>query len=261
MNLTSASVVLRERSSLEVADLSLRFIRALSPVLYLRLGAFTLLPAYLLCVGLRYVADLEWGWVWLTAAALCVASGAPFTVAAGRLLFARTVTVGEVLGETLRRSPTYATLQVLRTLFLALSALTLIGPFVVAVQTVYLPEVVLLEGAGVRQGLGRASRFLRGRSGAGLEMLLLLSCAFFLAILLAELIGQALVHVVFEVDVPFESLGDGGSIFALAGAFLAVPFASTFRFLSYINERTLRDGWDVQVRFMGIRDELEQEKI
>lgn len=259
MNLSQAAIVLRERKALEIADLSLRFVRALAPMIYVRLGAWVLVPAYALCLALRYVWKIEWGYVWLAAYVLCIVTQGPFTILSGKLLFSDRPTTREVIKEALRRLPVYATLIVLRAAVFVASSVTLIGPFVVWVYGAYLHEVVLLESAGLRTAFGRSRRFVRGRSGPAIEMLLLITSTFAIFITLAELFGRALLEYVMQIDRPFETLAENnGSVFALAGAFLAVPLVSTLRFLFYVNERTVRDGWDVQVRFLGIRDDLER---
>lgn len=262
MNLSAAAIVLRERTSLEVTDLSLRFVRSLAPLSYARLAACVLLPAYAACLTLRYALHVEWGWVWLTAFVLCFFLQAPFTVLSGKLLFADSPSVPEVLGASLRRAPVLLLLFFVRLFLFVLSAVTLIGPLVVLVYYAFLDEVVLLESAGVRSALSRSRRFVRGRSGAAVEMLMLVGCLYGLSVTLSELLGMALMDFVFEIDRPYETLADdNGSIFSLAGLFAMVPLATTLRFLFYVNERTLRDGWDVQVRFLGLRDALEKRGV
>jgi len=34
--------------------------------------------------------------------------------------------------------------------------------------------------------------------------------------------------------------------------FLSVPLVATLRFLAYIDNRTRREGWDIQVRFLEL---------
>lgn len=259
MNLTSAAIVLRERSALELTDLSIRFVRSLAPLAYLRVSAAVLLPLYALCLGLRYAAELDWGWIWLIAWVASTLAQGPFTLLAGRLLFADDVRTADILRDTLRRSFTYGASLLARAIFLVLSLITFVGPLVVWALTAYLHEIVYLENAGLRTALGRSRRFVRGRSGSSLEMIVLIGCEIFSAVVLGEVVGMVLTEFVFQITVPVETLAeDGGSIFALAGWLAVVPFTSALRFLFYVNERTLRDGWDVQVRFLGIRDGLEQ---
>jgi hypothetical protein len=45
---------------------------------------------------------------------------------------------------------------------------------------------------------------------------------------------------------------DGGSTFALAGFFASIPYVASTRFLGYVDRRTRREGWDIQVRFAAL---------
>jgi len=223
------------------------------------MSAVVLLPLYVSCLVLRYGADLAWGWIWLLAWASTPLAQAPFTLLAGQLLFSSEARTSDILRETLRHGLTYGLSLLLRAVWMLISLVIFIGPLVVWVLTAYLPEIVYLEKANLRTALGRSRRFVRGRSGSSLEMVFLSSSGVLAGVVLAEILGLELKDFVFQIDAPMETLGmDGGSVFALAGWFAAVPFASTLRFLFYVNERTLRDGWDVQVRFLGIRDALEE---
>ena len=52
---------------------------------------------------------------------------------------------------------------------------------------------------------------------------------------------------------PVGSLFDnGGSTYALLGYFLSVPYVASARFLGYVDSRTRREGWDIQVRFAAL---------
>ena len=62
-----------------------------------------------------------------------------------------------------------------------------------------------------------------------------------------------------QLGQPFGSLWpNGGSLYAIFGLFASIPLCATTRFLAYIDARTRRDGWDIQVRFMAIQAEAEQ---
>ena len=50
----------------------------------------------------------------------------------------------------------------------------------------------------------------------------------------------------------YELFVHGGSGFAVAGALLAVPVAAAARFLGYIDLRTRKEGWDIQLRFLRL---------
>lgn len=259
MNLSSAAIVLRERTGLELVDLSLRYVRALAPLTYLRLSAVVLLPLYVGCLALRYVAEAEWGFVWFVALWGTVIAQPPFTLLAGRLLFSDEPRVTKLLVDSLRRAFAYGALLTVRSVLFFLSAVTFVGPIVVWMHTAYLHEILYLENASFGTALGRSRRFVSGRSGSSLEMLFLVSTVIGTFVLLAEVLGQVLVEFVLEIALPVDSMvQEGGSPFALAGLFAAVPFTTALRFLFYVNERTLRDAWDVQVRFLGIRDGLRE---
>ena len=47
---------------------------------------------------------------------------------------------------------------------------------------------------------------------------------------------------------------DGGSGFAVIGALLSAPFVASASFLGYIDLRTRKEGWDIQLRFMALAD-------
>jgi hypothetical protein len=74
------------------------------------------------------------------------------------------------------------------------------------------------------------------------------------------LLNGGLFDFVLQIGKPFGALLDeGGSAPALLGLFLAVPYWATARFLFYVDLRTRRDGWDVQVRFMSLASQAELE--
>jgi hypothetical protein len=46
----------------------------------------------------------------------------------------------------------------------------------------------------------------------------------------------------------------GGSGYAVAGALLSAPFVASASFLGYVDQRTRKEGWDIQLRFMALAD-------
>jgi len=72
-------------------------------------------------------------------------------------------------------------------------------------------------------------------------------------LLAGELVGNAVVSLVLQLGSPFGSLfTNGGTPYALAGFFATVPLVAAARFLFYIDLRTRKEGWDIQLRFMAI---------
>lgn len=252
MNLGEATIVLRHRSGLEVIDLALRFVRSVAPAKFLKLSAVFLLPAWGSLLALRY-NDAPWPGLWLLALTLAKLVELPFTILCGRLLFEphsslRDVLVdsGRALGRTLVAYTLYGVL-------LLASMLLIVGPLFVGANYFFLPEVLALEKAGPFAAFKRSHQFLGGRSGTGLEGMMLRWGMLFSFVFLAEILGQATLEYVLLVDLPIESFwNDGGSPLALFGLFASVPYAAAHRFLAYTNERTRQDGWDIQVAFLRL---------
>ncbi len=121
-------------------------------------------------------------------------------------------------------------------------------PFLAA-RFLYLPEISLLEGSGLVQAYERGSRITKNRLAHALETSLLLLTVWAAFVLGAEVTGRALQTDLLSFPPPVDVLDNGGSWFALFGFFAAVPFLATARFLAYIDGRTRREAWDVQLRF------------
>ncbi|PRP91707.1 hypothetical protein ENSA5_52870 [Enhygromyxa salina] len=258
MKLDEARVVLRPRNLSEIFDLALRFATDPAAKLYAKLGALTLLPAWGLTLAARWGLGWDWGLVWLLALALVTPIQGVFTVAVGRMMFAEEVSVAEVLGQYLRRLPAYiGALFVTRVMIgvMSLGFFLVIPPLWMWGRCTYIHEACLLEQAGPVEAVSRASRMINRNVMSAVALLLMLTLAAAAFVFVAEsLLNDGLLEFVLQVGRPFGSLFDeGGSAAALLGLFLAVPYWATVRFLAYVDLRTRRDGWDVQLRFMAIQ--------
>jgi hypothetical protein len=265
MNLDACRVVLRPRSMSEIFDLALRFSTAPAAKLYAKLGALTLLPAWGLCVAARHGLGWEWPAVWALALALATPIQGVFTVAIGRMMFAEDVRLREVLGQYLRRFPAYlGTLLLTRVMIaiLSLAFFLVVPPLWMWGRCAYVHEACLLEQASPVDAIARAARMIARNVSSVIGLLLLMTLASAGFVFVAEmLLTKGLFEFVLQLGRPFGSVMDtGGSLAALLGLFLAVPYWSTVRFLSYIDLRTRRDGWDVQLRFMAIQARAEAEQ-
>lgn len=255
MNLRTARVVLRPRTVADVLDLAapfcLRGWRVLLP-----LAGLVLLPPFVACLAARTFLGWSWATVWAVALGLGGLCQAPFTIAYGELLFhdPRQVRLPVLLGRCARRLPAFLIAHIAsRALLLLAAATALLWPFgVSALFAVH--EAVLLEGSsGPFAAIGRSQRMGRGQGTAtfvvGMAALLLPVVAVFAA----EVTGQTVVATVLQLGEPFGTLvARGGTPYALAGFFLAIPLAVAARFLKYIDLRTRKEGWDIQLRFMEI---------
>ena len=253
MNLDRAAIVLRPRTVSEICDLAVRLTFSLALPLYAKLSAIVLLPLLAGALALRHFARWEWFYIWLVAIPAANLAQGVFTVAAGRLIFAEDLRVHEVLGAFGRRLPSYFFALIASRLLLGLAALPLFSLPFAWVALIFVHEASLLEGAGPVQACQRASRFVRGRGGPAFLLLLMMLVAQGAGVLIAEVVGQSVLDDIFQAGKPFGSMWeDHGSPFAMLGLLLSVPIIATARFLHYIDTRTRADGWDIQVRFLGI---------
>jgi hypothetical protein len=263
MNLARSQVVLRMRGIGEILDLACLITFSHALALYAKLAIFALLPAYAACLALRHALELDWVWVWLLAVPMASFCQGPFTVAAGRWLFAEAVGVKDVLKAFGARFASFFGAWLIRWLALAFSTLMGVLPGALpGTLLLFVPEATLLELASPFEAQGRSSACSRFDRGRALLMWAALSVTVLIFVGLAELLCDGLVDDVLQLGRPFESLWpDGGSPYALLGLFLSVPYVATARFLMYIDGRTRGDGWDIQVRFMAISRQAEATRL
>lgn len=257
MNLARVNIAIRQRGVLETVDLSLPFSLRLGRKLYARLALATLLPAWLSCLAFGYLFGLHWGWLWLVALVESSLLQGVFTLAAGRLVFEDSVSARDVLKTFIRLLPGYASGLLASRFLIALSGLAFLFLLPVAwIRFAHVHEVLLLEGAELREMWARSGAVVKGQSGPAAQLLICLLGVTLSGVVCAELMGMGIVSYLLQLGEPFGSLfEDGGSVYSLFGLFLSTPLVATARFLSYIDGRTRRDAWDVQVRFQQVRTE------
>jgi len=259
MNLLAARVVLRPRSLADVLDLTIPFCLSNWRVIW-RLFVTALLPIFALCLYVRLSRHWTWQQTWLLAVLLADAVEGLFTVAYGDLLFqpSAAVRTRAVWGRFLRRLGfTIGSLIVTRAI-LGILSVTMIGipvALFLGVPFMFVREVGLLEGAQVFASIGRAYRFVQRQvlSCAGLLLAAVLAPA--LMACAAELLGDAIVEKMLQLGSPFgDFFKEGVSAYALFGFFLSVPVVAAARFLKYIDVRTRKEGWDIQLRFVSWKE-------
>jgi len=250
-------VVLRPRPMTDVFDLAFRFCIVLALPLYRRLGLRLLVPGWLVLVTLRFGGGIDWWIVWIVASLWCVLADGAFTIAAGRLMFSADVTVRDVWREWLARLPRYLVALGIGIVVIGLSGVLwflVFPPIWALIVVAHIPEASLLEHASPRGALRRAYKLSAGPQFAptiGWLALTVLSVALFIGVF--ELIGNvAVVSFVLQLGAPAGELRHGGSAFALAGLFCAVPYLATARYLAYVDGRTRVDGWDIQVQGLAL---------
>jgi hypothetical protein len=71
-------------------------------------------------------------------------------------------------------------------------------------------------------------------------------------VVVCEVVGQAVTNDVLQLGHPFGVLwADGGSYFALIGLVLSSPLVAGFSFFTYVDQRTRKEGWDIQLAFVA----------
>jgi len=245
VKLSATSVVLRPRGMLEVLDLALR-VRGRDRAVYRRVALTTLVPAATLCVTLALLGVAPWI-LWLLALVSAWLVEGAFTGAAGELMF----TSGRMRSSTFwPRLHEHVLTRALALSTIALSTLLLLTPWVAA-RLLFVPEVLQLEGVAGFAALRRAAQVTSGRLGAHVGMALALLGARAVYVALFVGLGVTVADLVLQA-LPSAQLFAFAQLLALVGWFAAVPYVAVARFLMYIDARTRREGWDLQVRFMAI---------
>lgn len=257
MNLNQANIVLRRRSGLEMVDLALRAVRSLAPRETVRLAFWIVLPCYLVCLSVWYLGA-SWIWIWPLSLSLTRLVELPFLHLMGTLLFDSEATAKAALRASGRSFWRYSGSVLIYWFLLFCGGLVVVGWFWVGGRYFYLPVVSVLEQARPRAAVRRSVQLVHRRDSAALQMMFTHLLLRALGVVFAEILGQACLQHVLDVHAPMDSLFEnGGSPFALLGLFVATPYSATFQFLAYTNERTIQDGWDVQVRFFGLVEKSE----
>jgi hypothetical protein len=256
LNLLESRVALRPRAMSDVLDLAAPFCFA-NRRLLVPLATLVTAAGCLLAWACRMRLGWDWFSVWLAVAGYHVLTLGLYTQAAGELLFRRAdeVRVRQVLGRFARRFFPYLVARIVHWLVLCACTALFVPLPIFASRLFFVTEAVLLESGSPIGSLARSSRLVLYRSLSCLGLAMASLCAPFLFALAADLIGNAVVDMVFQMGRPFGSLtSDGGSAYAVAGALLSAPFVASASFLGYIDMRTRKEGWDIQLRFMALAE-------
>jgi hypothetical protein len=263
VNLLEARVALRPRAVSDILDLSGPFCmvhrRLLAPLALLTTAAGGLLA--LVC---RRWLGWSWATTWMAVAVTLLVANGLFTQAVGELLFGAPEDL-RVLGIArtfARRLLPFLAARTIQLLALGACALVVVPLPIFAARLFFVSEVVLLESGAPVASLARSSRLVLYRSLPCLGLALACACAPFLGAMAADWIGDTVVNTVFQMGQPFGSLwSDGGSAYAVAGALLSAPFVASASFLGYIDLRTRKEGWDIQLRLAALADSEDRLRV
>ncbi|MBK8011332.1 MAG: hypothetical protein IPK13_08270 [Deltaproteobacteria bacterium] len=265
-----ARIALRPRTLDETLDLTLAYLQACFRDFRRLFLVLFLLEAVLAasCFLLFRATTNVWG---LTAAVLLVMGPVverSVTVFTGRHLFGNACSLRDAFSRALRRAPmliavsSVSGLPFLPMLLTGFEEHGWVGlgtmaatfwPFLLSIG-IYVFEVSLLEQLPAGQSWRRARALVSYRYGRALG---LLGVSIILRLLFAFL-AQNTTMFVLEFLLQFEGFGDTlGYWPSIAGYLLAGPFIAIMRVFDYVDARTRREGWDIQVRFNAIAQKAE----
>lgn len=269
-----ARVVLRPRSLDETLDLAIRYLR-LSAKDFGKLIAVVAGVASMILIGIGIAFDLD---LWQRLAVAMWLS--PFveqivTVYGGRHLFQSEPRIRPAVATIMKRFPRVLFTSAILTLPWTPMLMTrfeepaMIGigatvgclwPFLVASQA-YRSEVSLLEQLPIKRAGQRTKTLIAFRYARALGMVVAaaivrLSMAVAVEMTVAFVLGMVL---------QFGNVSDAiGGWPAVVGYLLAGPYLAIARMFDYVDARTRREGWDIQVRFNAIAQaarEAEEKKL
>jgi hypothetical protein len=251
MNLRQARVVLRPRDAMGVLDLAAPFC-VRNWRIFVPLMGVVLLPLFATCLAARYALGWRWLGVWALAVGLGGLAHAPFTVACGEVLFQDPgqVRLRAIVARVGRRTPSLVIAHVLVLVMNTLAATAMILVPFSAGALLVVHEAVLLEGAGPFKGIARSFRAVRGQGTSAVGVAFALALLAVAGVCAGEITLNTLISVGLQLGEPFGTLWErGGTPYALAGYLVTVPVSAAARFLKYIDLRTRKEGWDIQLRF------------
>ncbi len=242
-------VALRPRDLADIADVAATFLRRHWKT-FAKLLPWTLVPAALVFLLQRWL-DLEfWSSTALLLTATAIGSGV-YVVLLGDLMLAEEVDLRSVqrrfLGGLFRS--VVARLLAWFVAFLSLG-------FAYA-NAAFVPECSLLERDRATASLGRSGALMRATGGRSFGFLFLV----FLLVAIGAVGGELArfyLRVLFGLStshVTFFSHPLGWA--SVLGVALVAPYLETFRFFAYIDARTRREGWDLQVQMNALVDAAE----
>ena len=267
-------IVLRPRSLEETLDLALAYARVhrkdFARVLVLSVGV---VMAGL--VALKRQLDLPWEHVWLVALAVTPILERIVTVYAGSHLFGNPAELRSGLVKIGKRLPLMlASAILISSPWLPMLATRFDDPFWIGVatlqgsvwlflipRTLYFSQVALLESQPTAAAWKRSWLLVSERFGRAVGFTLTTLAIRLMVMYSAELIVRFVVSMLLQLGEPLDTLGDNrGSWAALVGWFAAAQLVALARLFDYVDARTRREGWDIQVRFKAIAAKARQEQ-
>jgi hypothetical protein len=262
VRLDDLQVEIRPRTSGQTVAISARMLQH-RPGPLLTACACYALGSFGLTLLLLEVCSLHPLWAWLLVPLLAPIFSPPLVTTVGHLVFTPTVTFGLVARQTARRFLPFLLLLLANRLLLVLGLLALVVPgLYVWRSSWFLGPIVLLEGSPLSSSFRRGRRFAAGFHGhvlahaantAVLLVYLGLACASLVHFLVVKVFGLS-----FPVLANLTLLDNYVSLLLLGGFSLAAPFATLVWFFVYLDVRTRKEGWDLEIAFRARAAHLER---
>lgn len=249
-------VQIRERTFLEVLDLALVVVRS-QPVV-LGLAALTgIAPALALNAWLTSNPEFSPALFAMVVFFEVPWATAPLTMVLGGLMFGQQPRAGPLLLRLMQAVPSLFVHQFL--LRLALVGTLFLSPLL-PTRLVFLNEVIVLEGAPWWKTWGRSAQLCARRGGD--LFLQWLAQIFFGAVFIACFwVGTSkATSALLTSEMTWEQPGWGdlyGVRFQFA-LWLAIAFFTVARFLTYIDHRIRKEGWEIKLRLQNVGRVLEE---
>ena len=267
-----ANIVLRPRSLDETFDLAIAYLRTTLRD-FVKLYAIFTIAITVFVVGVSVLLDLTIGQSFAISLILVPIYERIVTVFAGRHLFSNPASIGGAIGMVMKRFGFFfihTGFIVLPTLMIALTdwdsdeAMGVIGIMLamawlmfVVPSHIYITEVLLLEQLPVGRAMRRARVLIAYRFGRALGSLV------FSMVVRVGIVAMVYFGLNFLLGfvLQFEAIADNiGVYFAVFGYVLGAPYVALARLFDYVDARTRREGWDIQVRFNAIAQRAAREE-
>lgn len=258
MNIDRTTIVVRERRLPELYDLALLVIRrhfwALGLLVLIGCGPFVLFNWWLLS---GHGSD-DW-WTWYPCLLLIALEGplatAPVAAYLGTALFDENPRVGAALRQALT---SWSTLL----LFGAYRGLLALFPLLLALYPPHATEVSVLERQPLAATWKRANALRTVWSTEWLTHLLLLIPLMALGLIVmidaVQTVTSLLLHAdLLGEDSTLEVYNPGASFAPHVAMWLVLGYLAVVRFLSYIDLRTRREGWEIDLALRHAAARLE----
>jgi hypothetical protein len=258
MNIDRTTIVVRERRIPELYDLALLVLRrhfwALLLLALIGCGPFLVFNWWLLA---GHGAD-DW-WTWYPCLLLVAVEGplatAPIAAYLGTALFEEKPRVGAALRQAIGRWWPLL-------LFGLYRGLLALFPLLLILYPPHATEVSVLERQGVAATWRRAGALRTVWSSEWVTHLLIAGPLLALGVLCVIDAGQTIVSLLMHADLlgeddPTSPFIPGASIAPHLATWLVLTYLAIVRFLSYIDLRTRREGWEIDLALRRAARRLE----